>query len=253
AGPALAAAGRARAAPARPRPPERARESRRASGGDDDWRRDPDLTEDDRDLLEELTERATLARERLRLAEETLREQRRELAALAQRLEGERLPPRLRAELELALVWASWRAGHPSAGELAEHFTAEHASAGDLLAIAWMIRGEVAAAEQLPEEALAAFRFGANRMGEPLYAYSLWRTAAVQRAAGNAAAARESLIAVEREACARGAPELVRRLAYDAASALGHGVRADADGVLRPEVCPPMGAAADRAGWRPEE
>ncbi|MCA9580765.1 MAG: hypothetical protein KC416_03165 [Myxococcales bacterium] len=211
------------------------------------------MSAEDRMLVEEYADRERDARERLRAVEETIREQRRALAELVRRLDDAPLSERLRAELEFALVWASWRADHASAGELAEHFTAEHPSAGDLLALAWMVRGEVAGAERLPEESLSAFRFGMNRLGEPIYAYSLWRSASVQRDAGDEAAARESLIGVEREGCARRAPELVRQLAWDAASTLGHEVRMDADGVLRPEVCPPLGPREQSEGWRPEE
>ncbi|MCB9597467.1 MAG: hypothetical protein H6719_32395 [Sandaracinaceae bacterium] len=150
-------------------------------------------------------------------------------------------------------MWASWRAGHAATGELAEHFTAEHPSAGDLLALAWMIRGEVAGAEQLPEESLAAYRFGMNRLGEPIYAYSLWRSASVQRESGDEAGARESLIGVEREGCSRDAPALVRQLSYDAATTLGHEVRVDSDGVMRPDVCPPLTSRSSEEAWRPEE
>ena len=67
------------------------------------------------------------------------------------------------------------------------------------------------------------------------------------------AGARESLIGVEREGCSRDAPALVRQLSYDAATTLGHEVRVDSDGVMRPDVCPPLTSRSSEEAWRPEE
>ena len=215
---------------------------------------DEPLSDEDREALAEYDDRERDIRRRLREAEEDLRAQRRGLAELARRVAGDELPEDLLAEVEFGLVWASWRTGHTSAGELAEHFTAEHPRSGDLLALAWMIRGEVAQQQQLPRESLQAFRFGMNRLGEPLYAYALWRSASVQRQSGNDVAARESLLSVEREACGREAPELVRQLAYEAAHDLGHDVRVDPDGVIRPDTCPLLAEIEEEPeGWQPEE
>ncbi|MFK7992359.1 MAG: hypothetical protein AB8I08_40435 [Sandaracinaceae bacterium] len=152
-----------------------------------------------------------------------------------------------RAQAEFAVVWVAWRTEADDAARCAERFVEAHPGATDLVALAWMLRAELT---YEAEASLSALRFGANRLGEPVYAYSLWRAATIQRESGDAAAARESLLAVERAACESNAPRIVRDLGYAAAEALEHGVRRDEDGILRPDTCP----TDDRPeGWHPEE
>ncbi len=230
----------------------------RAARHDSEWSPDevdPDLLrEGDWEALERHAEHEHEARVRLRLAESTIEEEQRELDQLVRR-SRRGVSDEVKQRVEFAWLWGAWRTGHERAAELAEAFTEAHPSAGDLLALAWMIRGEIAAAQRRTDESLAAFRFGMNRIGEPIYAFSLWRSAAVQRAAGDDAGARESLLGAEHEACAGEAPELVRRIAFAAASALDHDVRIDPDGVTRPESCPVPDAREEEeeTGWRPEE
>ncbi|MGE0786324.1 MAG: hypothetical protein AB7S26_11595 [Sandaracinaceae bacterium] len=200
--------------------------------------------------LARLAMRSIEARRELASAHRALGAEHRALVQLARRFADADLSDALRAELEFSQLWAAWRARHPSALALSERFTTRFASAGDLVAVAWMIRGELAYGERLTDESLTAFRFGMNRIGEPIYAYALWRTAAVQRERGEELEARESLLAVEREACDRDAVEVVRLIAFDAAAELGHGVREDERGVLLPAVCPER---REDEGWHPRE
>lgn len=210
------------------------------------------LDEADRAEFEVFVQRERDARQQLLFAETTVREEYDALTRLGRRFQRGASED-LSARIEFAILWVAWRTEQSDAGELGEAFTEAHPGAGDLLALAWMIRGEVAAAERRPQPSLAAFRFGMNRLGEPIYAYSLWRSAAVQEAAGDSAGARESLLGVEQEGCSAEAPELSRRLAHAAASALGHDVRLDPDGITRPEPCAVPGEREESTGWRPEE
>ena len=191
------------------------------------------------------------ARAALEVATRDVRAEHRDLARLESHLDD--APERARTALRFAIVWSAWRAGDPSAADRAERFTEENDRAGDLLALAWMLRGELALHANRPGEARRAFRFGMNRLGEPLYAFTLWRTAAAHLEEGDDVAARESLVALERAGCDVDAHELTRQLAYHAAANLRHDVVEDADGVLRPETCPTRETGDDTEGWAPPE
>lgn len=187
----------------------------------------------------------------LEAATRDVRTEHRALARLERQLDD--APEHARTALRFAIVWSAWRAGDQSAAERAERFTEQNDRAGDLLALAWMLRGELALSANRPGEARRAFRFGMNRLGEPLYAFTLWRTATAHLEEGDDVAARESLVALERAGCDVDAHELTRQLAYHAAANLRHDVVEDADGVLRPETCPARSESSEDEAWAPEE
>jgi len=162
----------------------------------------------------------------------------------------------LRAELDFAKLWMAWRAGARAAARRGERFTNRHRRSGDLLTLAWMVRGEVAFADERYEDAIAAYRFGLGRLGHPLYAFSLLRTAHAHRRLGRAQEAAQALEEVERLGCGRDVAPATVRVAAAAASEQGSGLRLDTDGVTRPARCPsPEELASEQAdeGWRPAE
>ncbi len=161
----------------------------------------------------------------------------------------------LAAELDFAQLWMSWQAGSRSAERRAERFTTRHRQAGVLLTLAWMLRGEIAFAEERYQDAIDAYRFALGQLGHPLYGFALLRTAQAQRRLGNAEQAEQALSEVEQLGCASDVVPPVMRLAAAAASERGSGLRRDADGVTRPAVCPSPEAGEDEEdeGWHPAE
>ncbi len=161
----------------------------------------------------------------------------------------------LNADIAFLKLWMSWRAGAGNAATRAERFTDRHRESGDLLLIAWMIRGELAIEAERWDDSLAAFRFALGSLEHPLYAYALYRSAHSYRALERADDATQALSEVEQLGCAPGASPLVVRLATAAASERGSGLRQDTDGVIRPASCPsPEERAREpERGWRPEE
>lgn len=158
------------------------------------------------------------------------------------------------AEIAFAQLWLSWRAGSRNAEQRATRFTERHRSSGDLLALAWMIRGEIALSDERFEDAVTAFRFGLGQLGHPLYAYALWRTAAAYRRLGRAEDAAQALAEVEQLGCPASASPFVVRIATAAAGERASGLRRDPDGVTRPASCPPPESReAEDEGWRPAE
>lgn len=160
------------------------------------------------------------------------------------------------AEIAFAKLWLSWRAGASNAEQRATRFTERFRSAGDLLTLAWMIRGEIALDDERYDDAITAFRFALGQLEHPLYAYALWRTARAYRLLRRSEEATQALTEVEQLACARSPSPFVVRVATAAASERGSGLRRDPDGVTRPAACPsPAERAADgeSEGWRPEE
>lgn len=161
----------------------------------------------------------------------------------------------LAAELDFAKLWMAWQSGSRAAERRAERFTIRHRQAGDLLTLAWMLRGEIALADERYDDAVEAYRFALGQLGHPLYAFALLRTAHAQRRRGNADQADQALAEVEQLGCAPDASPAVVRLAAAAASERGSGIRLDTDGVTRPAACPTPDESADEEdeGWRPAE
>ena len=164
----------------------------------------------------------------------------------------------LAAELDMIDLWQAWRGERlPRAERLSERFTRRHEAAGVLTGIAWMIRGEVAQAQDQYDAAQNHYRFALGQIGTPLYAFALYRTAHAHRALGEADEAVQALSEVEQMGCEEGADDSIVHLAAAAASEQGSGLRLDTDGVMRPARCPsPEDRAAEEPeeeGWRPAE
>ncbi|HJL15868.1 MAG TPA: hypothetical protein RMH99_09440 [Sandaracinaceae bacterium LLY-WYZ-13_1] len=162
----------------------------------------------------------------------------------------------LRAEIAFAKLWLAWRAGSRLAERRAERFTTRHRESGDLLTLAWMIRGEIAFTDERYEDAVEAYRFALGNLGHPLYAFALFRTAHAHRRLGHEERATQAFDEVEQLGCGREVPRATLRIATAAASERGSGLRIDTDGVTRPARCPsPEELAVEPAdeGWRPAE
>ncbi|MEC7519421.1 MAG: hypothetical protein VYE22_06110 [Myxococcota bacterium] len=161
----------------------------------------------------------------------------------------------LHAEIAFVKMWMAWQSGARSAGRLAERFTERHTQSGQLVALAWMVRGEIAFAEERHEDAIAAWRFAFGQLGTPLYAYALYRTAAARQALGQPDEAEQALAEVEQLGCDAEAHAEIRRVAVAAASENGRGLRLDVDGVTRPAACPVPTEEDEEEdeGWRPAE
>lgn len=158
------------------------------------------------------------------------------------------------AELSLAELWMSWRAGAANAEARATRFTERHRDAGDLLTLAWMVRGEIALEAERFEDAITSFRFALGQLESPLYGYALLRTAEAERRLGRADEASQALSEVEQLGCAAEPSAFVVRLARAAASQRGSGLRTDPDGVVRPATCPAFREdASEEREWHPEE
>lgn len=160
----------------------------------------------------------------------------------------------LLAEMAFAKLWMSWRAGAPNAAQRAERFTDRHQQSGDLLTLAWMIRGEIALDAEEYEDALTAFRFALGNLEHPLYAYALFRTARVYTVQGRREEAGQAYSEVESLGCAASASPFTLRLAVAAAGERGTGVARGADGTERPSSCASTSADEnEEEGWRPAE
>lgn len=160
----------------------------------------------------------------------------------------------LNAEMAFVKLWMSWRAGAPSAAQRAERFTERYRQSGDLLALAWMIRGEIAFAGEDFEDAVTAYRFALGNLEHPLYGYALLRTAHSYQRMDRADDATQALTEVEQLGCRSDASPFALRLAIAAAGERGTGTRADASGTTRPASCEVETAGAgEEEGWRPEE
>ncbi|MEZ4337261.1 MAG: hypothetical protein R3B82_11600 [Sandaracinaceae bacterium] len=161
----------------------------------------------------------------------------------------------LGAELDFVRLWMSWRAGSGArAGRLAERFATRHRAAGILTAMAYMVRGEVAFADEDWDEAVARYRFALGQLGTPLYAYALYRTAHVHGRRGEREQGLSTLREVEQLGCDGSAARTTVRVAAAAATELSTGLRQDADGVVRPASCPvTTGDEPEDTGWHPAE
>lgn len=166
--------------------------------------------------------------------------------------EGSR-DPTLAAEMDFLALFRLFESGARNAAARAERYTSRHETAGELLLVAWMIRGELALAAEDWQGARAAFRFALGSLGHPLYGYALYRTAFAWRGAGDDVEARQALEETAALGCTGDEPATLR-VALLAASALDVGARADRGGTRRPASCPEgSGEREDEAGWRPPE
>lgn len=160
----------------------------------------------------------------------------------------------LEAEMDFLELWVLYESGGRNAAARAERFTNRHESAGEMLLVAWMIRGELALTAEAWGDARDAFRFALGRLGHPLYAYALYRTAFAWHHEGDDAEARQALEEVAALGCTGDdAPTL--RMALLSADQLEVGTRRGASGTSRPASCPEgSGSEEERgAGWRPPE
>lgn len=179
-----------------------------------------------------------LARAHLFAAEETTgRERRAHFRAVQELTGGARVrDASLAAELDLIGLWGAWRSGARTADGRAQRFADQHEEARDLVLLAWLVRGEIAFARERWDDALAAFRAPLGRLGHPLYAYALYRSAHVMRAQGREDDMRQALAEVRDLGCARDASASTIRVSLEATRALGEAVRR-VDDRDRPERC----------------
>lgn len=114
---------------------------------------------------------------------------------------------RVRADAEAARIafvelWVAWRTGRSNAPRLAERYTTRHREAGgDLVYVAWLIKGEIDAEADEWDDARRSYRFLLGSLAHPLYGFALLRTGHAQREAGEADEARRTLEEVVALSC----------------------------------------------------
>ena len=145
----------------------------------------------------------------------------------------------LKAETDFVEVWSAWQADRPGAGNVAERFTRRHRTSGDLLMLAWIIRGEVAFEDEEWDEASEAFRYLLGSLDHPLYGYALYRTAKIHEARGNTEEHRQALREVVQLGCRDDALPENERVARHAQQDLGMPNVTLEDGTTLPEICAP--------------
>lgn len=151
-------------------------------------------------------------------------------------------------------LWLAYRAGDRNAAARAARFTTRFAQSGELVLLAWVMRGELALSGEEWDSAATAYRYVLGQLEHPLYAYALYRTAETQERSGRREEARATLEEVARLGCSPSASEPTRQVALRAARAHGMGMRRGEDGVERPENCPASTREDDAVGgWRPAE
>lgn len=158
----------------------------------------------------------------------------------------------LAAELDFLALWGSWRSGQRNAEARATRFVAHHESSHDLVLMAWIIRGEVAFADERWDDAAEGFRAVLGRLGHPLYAFALYRSARVWHEQGREDDSRQALTEVRDLGCATGASPPTLHIAIAATHALGETTAPDLQGRERPASCP-AGGAATTAGSGEDE
>ena len=164
----------------------------------------------------------------------------------------------LQAEMDFVALWAAWRAGARNADRKAERFTSRRLSSGDLLLLAWAIRGEIALEAERWEDARTAFRYLLGQIEHPLYAYALFREGEALRGLDRRDEAREAFEQARDMGCNPDAPPSVLRIAALASRQAGTPVHLDANRDPRPSSCaPPPSAEGEVAGddeeWAPAE
>jgi hypothetical protein len=183
-----------------------------------------------------------LARAHLFAAEETEgRESRRHLREATEMARSASTSSRdetLVAEMDFLQLWAAWRAGQAAASGRAERFVTRHETSRDLVLMSWIIRGEVAFADEHWDDAIEAYRAVLGRLGHPLYAFALYRTARADFQAGRTDESRQALEEVRDLGCPSDASAPTLHVALAATHALAGRTRVAADGSARPESCP---------------
>lgn len=164
----------------------------------------------------------------------------------------------VRAELDFVQLWAAWRSGARNAARKAERFTSRHLRGGDLLLMAWAIRGEIALEAEAWDEARTSFRYLLGHIDHPLYAYALFREGEALRGLERSEEAALAFEQARDMGCDRAAPPAVLRIAALASRQARTDVHLDASGDPRPDSCapPPVegeGEAPADEGWTPEE
>ncbi len=165
----------------------------------------------------------------------------------------------VRAELDFVQLWAAWRSGARNASRKAERYTSRHLSGGDLLLMAWAIRGEIALEAEAWEEARTSFRYLLGHIDHPLYAYALFREGEALRGLERSEEAVEAFEQARDMGCDPEAPPAVLRIAALAARQARTDVHLDASGNPRPDSCAPAPVEGESEsetadeGWTPEE
>lgn len=123
--------------------------------------------------------------------------------------------------MDLVGLMAEWRDGARTAPRSAERFTTRHFDGGELLVVAWLVRGEIALAAQRYEDAATAYRFLLGQLDHPLYVFALWRTAHCYRGLGRTEDARHALSDADDLGHRRGTSPQAQRVAATARFELG--------------------------------
>jgi len=150
--------------------------------------------------------------------------------------------PQLAAELDFLALWAAWRAGQRNADGRAQRFIDHHATSPDLVLIAWIIRGEIAFADERWDDSLESFRAVLGRLGHPLYAFALYRSARAWHEDGREDESRQALGEVRDLGCGTDPSPATMHIALAATHALGETSATDPSGRERPASCPEEGA-----------
>jgi hypothetical protein len=143
----------------------------------------------------------------------------------------------LLAQIDFLALWGAWRSGHRSADQRAQRFVTHHEASHDLVLMAWIIRGEVAFADHRWDDALESFRAVLGRLGHPLYAFALYRSARCWLEQGRTDDSRQALNEVRDLACSTSASAPTIHIALAATTALGEQTVTDATGHERPASC----------------
>lgn len=192
--------------------------------------------------------------------ERAARRHHRDAARVADRAGRRSRDSQLAAEVAFVGLWSAWRRGTANAAARAERFTTRHREAGELLNLAWMIRGELAMAAGDFEGAKAGYRFLMGYLDHPLYAFCLFRTAEAQRALGQMDDAHQAFVEVAQLGCPPDVVDETLRISIYAAHEAGVGAVRDANGIPRSASCAPApsdvpedeGEGGDEE-WRPAE
>jgi hypothetical protein len=150
----------------------------------------------------------------------------------------------LNAEMDFLQLWSAWRAGQAAATGRAQRFVSRHESSRDLVLMAWIIRGEVAFADEEWDDAIEAYRAVLGRLGHPLYAFALYRTARAQFQDGHVEESHQALEEVRDLGCPSDASAPTIHVALAATHALSGATRTGPDGRERPASCPEEAVAS---------
>jgi hypothetical protein len=158
----------------------------------------------------------------------------------------------LAAEAAFLNLWLDYETDARGAASRAERFTTRYRRSGELLVLAWMIRGELALGAEDWRDAREAFRFVLGQLGHPLYGYGLYRTAFAWRGAGDGEQARRAIEEAAALGCDPRASEPISIVALLAARDLGVGTRRAGERDV-PASCPEAAEEPHDEDWRPRE